>query len=271
LTDYKNPEKFWEERLTKNFDLTGVGYAALGPIYNSRLYQARINALRKAVGAVGKIFTDQNILEVGCGTGFYIEFLKQQKVVAYTGIDITEISTQSLSCQYPDFRFLKADIGDKDFSFNNQFDIILVADVLFHIVDSERFELAITNLSGLLKAGGILILSDVLTTFSIDSKQHCNWRSVQQYETILTQNNLVIKHIQSIFSVLHPPTIAFGSSFPWKVYALIWRYMLLRIAKNRWFDSSIPYLLEDIDKKIFLPHSGINTPNSKWLIAQKMD
>ncbi|OGO63311.1 MAG: hypothetical protein A2029_08490 [Chloroflexi bacterium RBG_19FT_COMBO_47_9] len=266
--DYSTPKLFWEERLAKNFDLTSVGYGSLGPVYNSLIYLTRLNALVDALEKANVSLKGKNVLEVGCGTGFYIDFLKLQGINSYTGLDITEISVQNLSKRYTDIQFLQADIGDENFSLNHKFDIVLIADVLFHIIDDERFETAITNISNHLLPEATIIISDLFTRFSVDSKQHCNWRSISQYESVLMKNGLTIQHIQPVFAIFHPPVRVPGTSLLWQFYALFWQYVLLRFARFNWFDRDISNLLCKIDRKVFLPHAGINTPNVKWLIAQ---
>lgn len=268
-SNYSDPRLFWEERLSKNFDLTGVGYAPLGPVYNLRIYQARLNGLIKALEITKLDLEGKNILEIGCGTGFYIDFLKKQCISSYTGLDITDVSIQNLSKRYPELEFIRADIGDADFSIDRRFDIILIADVLFHIVDDMRFNAAITNISKLLVPNGALLVSDLFTKFSVDTKQHCYWRSISQYATALAKNGLVIQHIQPMFAIFHPPTRVIGTTLFWQAYALLWKYALLRLARFRWFDQSLSSFLSEVDKKIFLPRSGIDTPNNKWMIARK--
>jgi len=64
---------YWEEKLRKRFDLTGVGCVVLGPAYNARLYKARQEALEKGLKVVGRTFQGARVLEAGCGTGFYTD------------------------------------------------------------------------------------------------------------------------------------------------------------------------------------------------------
>jgi SAM-dependent methyltransferase len=266
---YYNPKLFWEERLTKNFNLVGVGHASLGPIYNSRLYQARLDALNKVMNASDMTFTGRKILEIGCGTGFFTEYCMEHNANSYTGIDITEISIRSLTQRYPSYRFIQADIGDSNFTLNDQFDIILIADVLYHIVDDIRFATAIKHISDSLKHGGFLIISDIFTSITINTNQHCKWRSVSKYKALLIQNGLNIKCFEPIFSLLCPPVTLPHSSILWQLYAIIWRYALIHLAHTRWFDKTASKLFSNLDKKYFLLHANINTPNSKWLIAFK--
>jgi SAM-dependent methyltransferase len=269
LNKYANPGLYWEERLSKNFDLTGVGHAGLGPAYNSRIYQARIDALKKAINALGITFSESNVLETGCGTGFFTEYCKEQHVRSYLGIVITQTSIRSLNERYPGYHFLQADIGDEDFMLGDQYDIILIADVLYHIVDDRRFATAIQHVSDFLKPGGFLIVSDVLTSFTIDTKEHCKWRSLSEYEALLIQNDLEIKQVEPIFSLLSPPVLLPHSSILWRLYAITWRYALLRLAHWRWFDNAASKFLGDLDKMYYLRHASIKTPNSKWLMAVK--
>jgi 2-polyprenyl-3-methyl-5-hydroxy-6-metoxy-1,4-benzoquinol methylase len=268
--NYQNPKLFWERRLSEKFDITGVGYANLGPAYNINIYQARIDALNKAIRKLDINFSGRNLLEIGCGTGYFTNFCKEQNVKSYTGVDITEISVNSLSEEYPDYHFLQADIGEKDIPLHGQFDIILIADVLYHIVDDTRFSMAIQHVSNLLIPNGVLIISDLLTHNSYDTFEHCKWRSISEYKFELSKDNLEIIHIEPIFFLLSPPPFLPESSIQWKLYRFIWRYGLLRLAHFPWFDNKISTLLSILDKKYFLRLANIDTPSSKWLIAHKI-
>jgi SAM-dependent methyltransferase len=268
---YSNPSAFWESRLTEYFDLTGVGHTGLGPSYNRRMYMVRLRTLERALRAAGCRLNAQRVLEIGCGTGFYTEFFRQRQVASYTGVDITAVSVQTLARRYPDFCFLQADVGDRVFPVNDGFDVIVVADVLFHIVDDSRFQRAITNLSDRLQPGGYLILSDILSAHTVQPAPHFRSRSLAVYEELLAQNQLTVRHIEPIFAVMQPPVSMHGIPWRWQTYALIWRYGLMRMARWGWFDRTVPAVLEDLDERFFLRRAGVGTPNSKWLMAVKAD
>ena len=271
MNKYGDPKGFWEERLAKNFDLTGVGYAPLGPAYNSHLYRARVNALEKAFRKSGIAIEKSAVLEIGCGTGFFTNFCEQRNVNVYTGIDITKISVESLAKRFPLYHFVQADIGDENFNLNEQFDNILIADVLYHIVDDKKFITAIKNIGRSLKPGGFLIISDLFTNSTIDTKQHCKWRSVSEYEDILAQNNMAVKHIEPIFAILQPPVFFQSQTFLQRMYGLVWQHGLLRALRWNWCDRFVSNLLSFLDDKYFLRHNRMDALTSKWLIAYKED
>jgi SAM-dependent methyltransferase len=269
VNDYRDPAGYWEERLTRHFDLCGVGYATLGPIYNAELYQARVRALLRALAASGSRLTDQRVLEIGCGTGFYTELCRQQGVASYVGVDLTAISVNSLRTRYPAWQFVQADVGADDFPLEGPFDVVLLADVLFHIVDPLRFQRALDHVAGCLRPGGHVILSDVLSIASVQSAAHVSLRSHTEYTRVLASCGLDVQWTEPIFGILHPPASVPGTSAAWRAYARLWRHGLSRVAGRSWFDVSVPTLLSWLDAQLFLPRCGATTPNSKWLVATK--
>jgi SAM-dependent methyltransferase len=266
---YSNPAAYWESRLKEQFDLTGVGHIILGPAYNHRLYVTRLRTLEQALHTSGCSLRGRRVLEIGCGTGFYTEFCREQQVADYLGVDITAVSVQNLTQRFPDFHFHQADVGDPTFFVKNTYDVVLVADVLFHIVDDDRFHQAIANMSASLNSGGYLILSDLLAVQTIQPAQHFRARSLAMYTDAFSRCNLTVQHIEPIFAVMHPPAAAPSSSWPWRLYGALWRYGLSRLAHRRWFDHSTSALFDYLDRRLFLPRAGVNTPNSKWLVAVK--
>ena len=56
----------------------------------------------------------KNILDIGCGTGFYIEYWSKRKAASITGLDITEKSIMELQAFFPKFSFIRADISSKN-------------------------------------------------------------------------------------------------------------------------------------------------------------
>jgi predicted TPR repeat methyltransferase len=196
------PSKYWESRLSHCFDLTSAGYATLGLRYNQYLYRARLWALESAIQASACQFTNQHVLEVGCGTGFYTELCHQWNVASYTGIDITVISVKTLSQNYPYFQFIRADVTATAMPIKWQLDIVIVADVLFYIIDDDHFCQAITNISSHIKSGGHLIVSDSLSVFTVKTEKHHRVRSLKYYQETLIKHGLKTVHIEPIFVLL---------------------------------------------------------------------
>jgi SAM-dependent methyltransferase len=156
-----DPRGYWEERLEGTFSLGGVGWLGLGEPFNNWMYKVRRHAFRRAVRhAVGDA-RGLRVLDVGVGTGFYVERWRELGAGDVTGIDLTDVAVEQLSRRYPDARFVQADITEGMGGLApGQFDAISVMDVLFHIVDDERYRQAIANLHGLLRPGGTLILTE---------------------------------------------------------------------------------------------------------------
>ena len=232
-SEYNDPQAYWEQRLSSQFGLRGVGYATLGVSYNHYLYQARFRALERLLKKSGLGLRGKRVLEIGCGTGIYTERCRRYGVASYTGVDLTQVSVRNLASQYPEFQFMQADTSDTAFPVREAFDIVLVADVLFHIVDDNQFAAAVANISRCVAPDGSLILSDLLTSSTLQTASHCRFRSLASYSSALAEHGLQVRHVEPIFGVLHPPVPVPGASVQWQICALIWRYVLLPFARYR--------------------------------------
>jgi 2-polyprenyl-3-methyl-5-hydroxy-6-metoxy-1,4-benzoquinol methylase len=162
MTDTKfNPGAYWEDRLQKIKGLEGVGFKKLGSPFNHWAYKARkavfLSEIKKITGDISK----QNVLDIGSGTGFYVDIWKRQGAGKITGIDITQSSVSQLKVKYPEYEFHQDDIGSETFKTDRygKYDVISCMDVLFHIIDDKRFEKAIENIANLLTKNGIFIYS----------------------------------------------------------------------------------------------------------------
>jgi len=162
-----NPDNYWEDRLHKIKGLEGVGFKKLGPSFNKWAYKVRRHVFMKRVPELGVDFRKANVLDIGSGTGFYIQIWNELGAARVTGVDLTPTSVANLKKTFPKNHFFLSDIGDK--AFNNegqyeQYDLISVMDVLFHIVDDARFEQSIRNIASITKPGGHFIYSDLYIT-----------------------------------------------------------------------------------------------------------
>lgn len=95
------------------------------------------------------------MLDVGTGSGRWIRyFLDRFAPLRLIGIDYTEASIDLLRKWSPDapstvVEFKVADITQPDLNLGEQFDLVNIANVLFHIPEPELFAHAIANLSRL--------------------------------------------------------------------------------------------------------------------------
>ncbi len=266
MNNYLDPAAYWESRLNRHFDLTGVGYGALGPYYNARMYQARLQALERALAASNRTLTNTRFLEVGCGIGFYTEYARQHGIADYVGLDITSKSISNLREAYPQFRFCQADISCTEIYLDGEFDIVLAADVLFHIVDDDAFRQALHNIASRIKPNGLFIVSDVFPPKTLQTSVHVRSRALEDYAASLSSDGVHPLHLEPIFAILQPPPFIPGFPRGWRLYSRAWRYFF-RLARWSLVDRLIPGFLSWLDKKFFLPKYGLTAPNSKWMLA----
>lgn len=153
-----DPAVYWESRL-QPFDLAAVGYEGLGLPYNRWLYRLRRAAFRGVVRAVRKDWDKAEVLDVGSGTGFYVDEWRRLGA-SVTGSDLTSVAVQNLSREFPENRFVQFDLTVSPPFEPASFDAISGIDVLFHIVDDDAYETACRNVASLLKEGGHFVFSD---------------------------------------------------------------------------------------------------------------
>jgi 2-polyprenyl-3-methyl-5-hydroxy-6-metoxy-1,4-benzoquinol methylase len=159
-----NPDAYWEDRLQKIKGLEGVGFKKLGKAFNVWAYKVRRKVFLKELKRLNLPLERLNVLDIGAGTGFYIDIWNKLKARSVTGIDLTSASVNQLKTKFPQNKFFVSDIGDKDFRSAaplGSYDVVSCMDVLFHIIDDQRFEKAIENIAILTKEEGYFIYSDL--------------------------------------------------------------------------------------------------------------
>jgi len=170
------PREFWNELLTESFDLRGVGHFRLSEEENRRMYEAKRAIIdAELVGHRVQIGPATRALEIGCGVGYWTEYLVGRGVRDYTGNDITPISVTTLAKRYPQFRFVQGDAGDIVLP-RAQFDLALMIDVTQHITDDVAFARAMRNVWEALASGGTFLVTywDPRASASLTTKLRLN-------------------------------------------------------------------------------------------------
>lgn len=205
--------EYWERRLRDHFSLEGVGYLRLGRRFNEWMYRIRgevfdrvaADHLRAAGGEGGRPL---RVLDVGAGTGFYVERWLGLGA-AVTGLDLTDVAVERLRARFPGARFIRADIGQalpaELAGEAGTFDAVSAFDVLFHIVDDDQYARAITNIAVLLRPGGLLVWSDNFIHQATIRVPHQVSRSLAEAEVALARAGLEVVERRPMFVLMNYP------------------------------------------------------------------
>ncbi len=156
-----DPNRYWEQRLTDAYTLGSVGWSGLGESFNRWMYAVRKRVFRRVVGESIDDPSDLRVLDVGSGTGFYLNAWRELGVRDLSGSDLTSTAVTRLRAAFADIPIHQLDIGgDPEQLPGERYDVISIMDVLYHVVDDRRYAQALHNLSRLLKPGGQLIFSE---------------------------------------------------------------------------------------------------------------
>ncbi len=200
-------QNYWENRLTENFSLLGVGHQGFSDSYNQWLYKAKIRALRKALAGQNLDVPNQTVCDLGCGTGFFVEFYTQAGVKSLSGIDITHKSIAHLKQKYRQHSFLVSNLAEPSLliTIERKFDIVNVFDVIYHITDDAIFHQAIANICSLTHPQGHIFITDHCGEKDFCVAEHVKWRSQEKYRQVFQENDAEIIAIYPLYFLLNRP------------------------------------------------------------------
>lgn len=193
------PAEFWEERLRAQFDMRGTGETGLSLAYNRACYRLRRRVLERTLRDTGVDPAGKQVLDVGCGTGFFTTFYLERGATV-TGIDIAPTSIERLSERFPAARFVCADVTEAELG--RRFDVVNAFDVLYHITDDARWERAVRNLAAAVAAGGVLLVTDVFSRRPA-AAEHNVMRPLDRYRALLEAGGLEVLSVRPTHVLLN--------------------------------------------------------------------
>jgi predicted TPR repeat methyltransferase len=205
-----------------------------------------------------------DVLDVGSGTGFWIDAWKALGVHSITGSDVTQVAVDHLQLAHPDSRFTKLDIsGSLEAQHpGGPYDIISAFDVLFHITSDARFADAIGNISRLLSPRGYFIFSDNFLHGHGIRGDHQVSRSLQEISEVVTDAGFQIIRRVPMFILMNAPV---DTSAPWPFK--FWRLAMLPVRAVPLLGSIYGALLYPLELQLtrFLRES----PTTEMMICRK--
>lgn len=202
-----DPGQYWEKTLKDMWGLHGVGYLGMGQYYNGWMYKVRKKVFLRYIKPLALNWNKIDILDIGSGVGFYVKLWKMLGVKSITATDITTFAVEQLQKEFPDSECYKLDIGDTLTGEigNKRYDVISAFDVLFHIVDDNRYQKAFENISKMLRPGGLFIFSDNFLHGETIRGENQVCRSLKDIEGILKKLNFKIKLRVPMFVLMNNP------------------------------------------------------------------
>ena len=201
-----DPRGYWEQRLSERYSLDGVGWIGLGEAFNTWMYRVRRHVFMRTVAPLAPHATDLRVLDIGSGTGFYVKRWHELGVPRITGADLTDTAVQRLRAAHPQDTFERFDVGSTEVPFpDGSFDAISIVDVLYHIVDDERFEQAFRNIARLLAPGGVLVFSENFLQGPTQRAEHQVSRSMEKIQGVLDRTGFDVLLRRPVFALLNTP------------------------------------------------------------------
>lgn len=198
-----------------------MGFSTLGRNYNGWMYRVRRRVLLKTLGRLGYgrqyrrpssgDFSDvpASILDIGVGTGFYIDFWKKlYGTAAVDGVDITDVAVKKMKERHPGSQFYVADIGEDkvgEMFGKKKYDVISAFDVLFHITNDEKYRRAIRNIYDLLEDGGVFVMSENFVHSNVSRAEFQVSRSKGHIEELLLSTGFEIIGRAPMFVMMNAP------------------------------------------------------------------
>ncbi len=213
---------YWERRLEAHDGLGGVGWLGLGESFNRWMYAVRRRVFERAARrAAGGGLAGLRVLDVGSGSGFYLDCWRRLGVASVTASDLTQVVVDRLRERRRGVKVVRLDIGGDDPSAGGEtYDALSAMDVLFHIVDEDAYRRALHNIAGLLAPGGILLFSENFLTAGAARASHQVSRSDAEIRALLADAGLEPVELRPMFWLMNTPVDSDS-----RALALWWRLL----------------------------------------------
>jgi SAM-dependent methyltransferase len=175
-TPYR-PEQAWSARYAQVLRDSGLDdMATIARGANPRLVRYHYNAVENALleHVLRHPLPDApSVLDIGVGAGHWVDFYRASLGAAdVLGVEISAPVVEALQARYADtaeITVLEADITAEGAAFDRCFDVVNAVDVLFHIVDEERWLRALATIARHLSPRGRLIVTECVGLVSHDA------------------------------------------------------------------------------------------------------
>ncbi len=262
---------YWSSLHEGRHDESTVGYPGLPVSLNKAMYGALRESVGSLVDAHAPLHDPGRVLDVGAGTGIWVDFWKRHGAREVVGIDLAEASVRALQDRFPKDTFVAGDVSAETLPVDGAFDVISVMSVLLHVTDDERWARALRNLHDLLEPGGHLIVIDAITAHDwygppVDPTSSSRARPLAEYREGLRAAGFELVELRPATVVLSNV----GDTRSRYTFAAMWRAwgLLSQLTHGRERVGTVAgAVLKTVDRPLrrMLPHG----PSAKLLLARR--
>jgi SAM-dependent methyltransferase len=212
------------------------------------MYRVRRVAFRRYVRPASRREPANRVVDIGSGTGFYINLWQQLGVAHLTGVDITTVAVDALRARFPAAEFVRADISEEFAPLEAAADIVSAFDVLFHVVDDAAFTRSLRNIAAMLRPGGLFVLSDVFQHDSAFGTTHQVGRTLETILRELDSAGFDVELRRPVFVFMADPTDSHS-----RILRLVYSVITRAVSRGRaiaWAVGALMYPIEVVATRI---------------------
>jgi SAM-dependent methyltransferase len=191
---------YWDKRYD-SIDASKSGHVDLPVEYNAWLYRRKQDHVAKALAAVRASLRGKRLLEIAAGSGAWMNFWQAEGVADYLGIDLSQNAIDDLRTRFPQNRFLQRDLNEPGLAqaVGTEYDCVSAIDVLYHVMDDDRFRALIKEIGDVTKPGGLLVIHDQFLHGPARDHVYLRWRPLADYEDVLRNAGFEIIYRRATF------------------------------------------------------------------------
>jgi SAM-dependent methyltransferase len=254
---------YWERRLGRNPGLCGVGNTRMGRRYIEWLYRVRRVVFLRLFRSFRTNLGTAQVFDVGSGTGFYLELWRELGVASVAGCDLTEIAVSRLQSALPWTTIERMDISDPLSPLVlHRYDVVSAFDVLFHIVDGERYRQAIRNVHSLLRPGGLFVFSDLLVHGAPMASEHLACRGLEDVMALLAKMEFDVLCRVPMFVLMEEPLDSTSAT-----YRFLWKLATYPVRRSELAGFLVGGMLYPLE--LFLTKIVHESPTTEIVVCRK--
>lgn len=182
--DASSTAAFWDQRHRALEPFRSGGHIARTERENVAFYDARLGMIHQLLGEFGGGPGRNTLLDAGCGKGWFSHALARSGF-RVLGLDSSPRAIDEARTSDADERTVFAQGDLTDAPIFGAFDVVIVVDVLFHVLDDSHWTRSVESLASACAPGGTLLVTDTFMDTTADLGGYIRLRPPAMYGTVL--------------------------------------------------------------------------------------